>query len=354
MNKKDSVYRHLMSGVSYFIPFIVAGGVLISFAFLFDARNAGAPTFGASNPVSAWLLNVGVLAMGLMLPILGGYIAYSIADRPGLLPGMIIGLLAKEGGSGFIGAVAGGFLAGYVVRGLKTLTKGLPRSFEGVKTLIIYPLLGTALAALGMYGINTYVTPVNIAMNNILQNLSTVNAALLGAVLGAMAAFDMGGPVNKAAYLFSVATLTGPGGTTVPSAAMGMIGAAGFTISSSCALATFLFPKKFSEELKDAGKAAMVMGLSFIAEGAIPFVISHPKAVLPSIMTGAAVAGGLAGWAGITLTAPIGGVFTIPLVNKIPLYLLFAVIGTLVSALMIGALLKSRTDEVEEMASETA
>jgi PTS system fructose-specific IIC component len=208
------------------------------------------------------------------------------------------------------------------------------------------------LAALGMIVINAFVTPVNTAMTAFLQNLSTGNAVILGAVLGAMAAFDMGGPVNKAAYLFCVATLTAPDGSTVASPAMGMIGAAGFTISSSCALATFLFPKKFSEELRDAGKAATVMGLSFIAEGAIPFVIAHPKQVWPSIMTGAAVAGGLAGLAGITLTAPIGGIFTIPLVNNIPLYLLFSVIGTLVSALMMGFMLKPHVEGTDEEVDE--
>lgn len=354
MNRSNAVYRHLMSGVSFFIPFIVAGGVLISFAFLFDAGNAGTATFGTTNPVSAWLLKVGVLAIGMMLPILGGYIAYSIADRPGLLAGVVVGLLAKEGGSGFIGTVAGGFMAGYLVLALKNLTKGLPRSFEGARTLIIYPVLGSVLVGLGMIVINAFVMPVNNAMTAFLQNLSTGNAAILGAVLGAMAAFDMGGPVNKAAYLFCVATLTAPDGTTVASPAMGMIGAAGFTISSSCAVATFLFPKKFSEELRDAGKAAMVMGLSFIAEGAIPFVIAHPKQVLPSIMTGAAVAGALAGMTGITLTAPIGGIFTIPLVNKIWLYLLFSVIGTLVGAFMMGSMLKPHIEEVDEAAPTTA
>lgn len=337
---RKAIYRHLMSGVSYFIPFIVAGGVLISFAFLFDASNSGAASFGASNPVSAWLLTTGATAIGMMLPILGGYIAYSIADRPGLLAGVVVGLLARDGGSGFLGTIAGAFLAGWLINQLKGLTKGLPRSFEGAKTLIIYPVVGTILVALGMIAINAFVTPVNDAVNGFLQNLSTGNAALLGAVLGAMAAFDMGGPVNKAAYLFAVASLAGPDGSTVPSVAMGAIATAAFAISGGCALATFLYPKKFSEELRDAGKAAAIMGVSFIAEGAIPFVIAHPKVVLPSIMTGAAVGGALAGLTGITLGAPIGGIFTIPLVNNVPLYLLFGAIGTLVAAVMMGTMLK--------------
>lgn len=342
---RKAIYRHLMSGVSYFIPFIVAGGVLISFAFLFDAANSGTATFGASNPVSAWLLSTGATAIGMMLPILGGYIAYSIADRPGLLAGVVVGLLARDGGSGFLGTIAGAFLAGWIINLLKSALKGLPRSFEGAKTLIIYPVIGTILVALGMIAINAFVAPLNNAVNAFLQNLSTGNAAVLGAVLGAMAAFDVGGPVNKAAYLFSVATLTGADGSAVPSVAMGSIATAAFAISGGCALATILFPKKFTEELRDAGKAATIMGLSFIAEGAIPFVIANPKIVLPSIMTGAAVGGALAGLTGITLSAPIGGIFTIPLVNNVPLYLLFGAIGTLVAAVMMGMLLPNAEEK---------
>lgn len=335
-----AVYRHLMSGVSYFIPFIVAGGVLISFAFLFDAANSGTASFGASNPVSAWLLTLGATTIGMMLPILGGYIAYSIADRPGLLAGVVVGLLARDGGSGFLGTLAGAFLAGWIINQLKTLMKGLPRSFEGVKTLIVYPIVGTILVGIVMMGINYLVAPINATVTGFLQSLSTGSTIVLGAVLGAMAAFDGGGPVNKAAYFFSVATLTAADGTQVPSVAMGSIATAAFAISGGCAAATFLFPKKFSPELRDAGKAAAIMGVSFIGEGAIPFMIENPKVVIPSIMTGAAVGGALAGWAGITLSAPIGGIFTIPLVNNIPLYLLFGAVGVLVSALLMGYFLK--------------
>ena len=336
----NTPYRHLMSGVSSFIPFIVAGGMLISFAFLFDAANASTPTFGTSNPVSAWLLDIGGKTIGLMLPILAGYIAYSIADKPGLLVGMVGGLVALSGGSGFVGALIAGFAGGYLTLGLKWLTKKLPRSFEGVRVLIVYPVIGAVLIGLAMIVVNLFVPPINNLMNGFLQSLSGGSAVLLGLVLGAMIAFDMGGPVNKAAYLFSVATLTGADGATVASAPMAMIGAGAFAISGGCALATFLFRKKFSPELRDAGKAASVMGLTFIAEGAIPFVIAHPKAVLPAIVTGSAVAGGLAGLFGVTLTAPIGGIFTIPLVSGIPLYLLAGAIGTTVSAVMMGLLLK--------------
>jgi PTS system fructose-specific IIC component len=348
MKKKSRIYRDLMSGVSHFIPFVVAGGVLISFAFLFDAKNAGLPTFGATTAIPAWLLNIGGLAIGLMLPILAGYIAYSIADRPGLLAGMVAGLLAKNGGSGFLGAIAGGFAAGYIIMLLRYLSKGLPRAFEGAKTLIIFPILGVLLTGLAMIPVNYVVVPINNFMTGILQSLSTGSAVVLGAVLGAMIAFDMGGPVNKTAYLFAVASLTSATGATVPSIAMGAVGCSAICISSSCALATVLFPKKFSPELRDAGKPAWIMGFSFIAEGAIPFAIENPKVVIPSIVTGTAIAGGLAGLFKLTLSAPIGGIFTLPLVNNIPLYLLCAVIGTVVGAIMIGALSKDYVPEQDD------
>ncbi|MGN6503021.1 MAG: fructose-specific PTS transporter subunit EIIC, partial [Pseudolysinimonas sp.] len=203
----NTPYRHLMSGVSSFIPFIVAGGMLISFAFLFDAANASTPTFGTTNPVSAWLLDIGGKTIGLMLPILAGYIAYSIADKHGLLVGMVGGLVALSGGSGFVGALIAGFAGGYLTLGLKWLTKKLPRSFEGVRVLIVYPLIGAVLIGLAMIVVNLFVPPINNLMNGFLQSLSGGSAVLLGLVLGAMIAFDMGGPVNKAAYLFSVATL---------------------------------------------------------------------------------------------------------------------------------------------------
>jgi fructose PTS system EIIBC or EIIC component len=348
MAKKGSIYKHLMTGVSHFLPFVVAGGVLISLAFLFDAANASEASFGASNAVSAWLLTIGVDAFSFMLPVLGGYIAFSIADRPGLLPGMVVGLLASTGGSGFIGAILGGFAAGHIILGLRKVTSGLPRAFEGAKTLIIYPVIGVVLAGLAMWLINAVVGPINNGMNSFLQNLSGANIVLLGAIIGGMVAVDMGGPINKTAYLFSVATLTAADGSSVPSVVMGACAAAGMTISTSCALATTLFPKKFNNQLKDAGKAAYVMGLSFIAEGAIPFVIAKPKAVLPSIITGAAVAGAMAAFFGITITAPIGGIFTIPLTSNIPLYLLSFVVGTLVSTFMIGLLSKNEPEVVVE------
>ena len=351
MDKKrvlKNIYNDLMSGVSYFIPFVVAGGIIISLAFLFDTANAGQAVFGAGNPLSAWLITTGSNAMGYMLPVLAGYIAFSIADRPGLLPGMMVGLLAKDGGSGFIGAIAGGFIAGYIILGLKKITKGLPRSFEGAKTLIIFPVVGVLLACGAMILVNGVVAPINSAMNSFLQNLSTGNAVLLGAVIGGMVAVDMGGPINKAAYLFSVATLTAADGSSIASITMCSCACAGMAISTSCALATTLFPKKFTQELKDAGKAAWVMGLSFIAEGAIPFVIAHPKQCLPAIVIGAGTSGALSALFGLTITAPIGGVFTIPLVSNILVYLMCFIIGTVVSACIMGFTLKDADQKVSE------
>ncbi|MGV8026634.1 MAG: PTS fructose transporter subunit IIC [Anaerolineaceae bacterium] len=345
MKGKSFVYRDAMAGVSRFLPFSVAGCVLISFVFLLNNGIAEPGSFVAANPIFTWLYKIGGIAMGFMLPILAGYIAESIADRPGLLAGMIVGALAKDGGSGFIGAILGGFAAGYIIKLIEQITKGLPRSFEGAKTLIVFPIIGTILAALAMIPINYVAVPINTILNSCLQNLSGGNAIILGAVIGAMLSYDSGGPVNKIAYLFAVASLIGEAGKITPSIAMGAAGCAGMTISTSCALATVLFPQKFSQELKDAGKAAWIMGFSFIGEGAIPFAMEHPKEVVPSLMTGAAVAGALSGLFRLTLAAPIGGIFTVPLASNVLLYLLCFIIGTLISTFMMGALIKKHVEE---------
>ncbi len=223
MNWKKS-YNHLMSGVSYFLPFVVGGGIMLACAYLFDFQNANTATFGSSNVFVSWLNQIGGLAMGYMFPIMGAYIAYSIADRPGLLTGMVAGALAANGGSSFLGAVIGGFAAGYIILGLKKLTAGIPRSLEGIKTLLLFPILGLALTSLAMLAINSVVAPVSNALTDFLSGLSGTNAALLGAVIGGMLALDLGGPINKTAYLFSVATLTAADGGTVPSVVMASCG----------------------------------------------------------------------------------------------------------------------------------
>jgi fructose PTS system EIIBC or EIIC component len=342
--KFKDMYTHIMTGVSYMLPFVVAGGILFSFAFLADSKNAALATFGSTTAVPAWLLTVGSNAFSYMLPILAAFIAYSISDKPGIMPGFVAGLAASKGGSGFLGALAGGIIAGLIILILKELASGLPRSLEGVKTLIIFPVIGLILISLCMIPVNAVVAPINSFLTAWLKGISGTNAVLLGAIIGGMLAIDMGGPINKVAYLFSVATLTSANGAATGSVAMGAAGCSAMVISTSCAVASTLFPKKFSPNVREAGKAAYFMGLTFIAEGAIPFAIAKPKAILPSIVTGAAVAGGLAGAFGITLSAPIGGIFTLPLTSNIPLYLLCFLVGTAVSVFMIYLLTKNDVD----------
>ncbi|MDD6467378.1 MAG: PTS fructose transporter subunit IIC [Erysipelotrichaceae bacterium] len=344
MNWKK-VYNHLMSGVSYFLPFVVGGGIMLACAYLFDFQNATEATFGASNAFVAWLNQIGGLAMGFMFPVMGAYIAYSIADRPGLLVGMVAGSLAASGGSSFLGAVAGGFAAGYIILGLKKLTAKMPRSLEGIKTLLIFPIVGLAITSFSMLAINAVVAPITGFLTGVLSNLSGANAALLGAIIGVMLALDLGGPINKTAYLFSVATLTSAAGTTVPSVTMAACGCSAMVISTACGVACTLFPKKFSESLRGAKLSAYIMGLAFFVEGAIPFVADRPKKILPSLCVGAAVTGALVGALGITLQAPIGGLETILLVSNIPLYLLCFVIGTAVAVAMIYVLIRNEPDQ---------
>ncbi|WP_293696159.1 PTS fructose transporter subunit IIC [uncultured Agrococcus sp.] len=352
-----SSYKHLMTGVSYFLPFVVAGGVLLSFAFLFDAANSGGEDFGAGNPVSAWLLTIGGYAFDFMLPILAGFIAYSMADRPGILPGMMAGLLAREEEAGFIGAIIGAVAAGFLVRLLKWVSKNWSRSLSGVKNIVLFPVVGTLLAAAAMIPLNLVIGPFNAWMNGLLEGLSGASLVLIGAVIGGMLAADMGGPINKTAYLFAVASLTATDGSATATVIMGTAAVSGMSISTICAVASTIYRRRFSQDLRDAGKAAYVMGASYIAEGAIPFVIAKPRAVLPSIIVGAATAGALAGAFGITMSAPIGGVFTMPLASNIPLYLLSFVIGVAVGVVLLGILLRLTEGSVvakEEAERESA
>ena len=340
MFKKLNLYKHLMSGVSFMLPFVVSGGIFISISFAFQQM----PSM-ADSAITAWIGNLGNAAFSFMLPMLGGYIAYSIANRPGLLPGFIVGSISSTGGSGFIGAVIGGILVGFIMKWLKNVCKKLPASLEGTKAIMIFPLLGVVIAGLLMIVINSVVGPINVAMNNFLQNLSGANMVLLGLIVGGMMAVDMGGPVNKTAYLFAVASLTAVDGSNQATQVMACVGAAGMVIASSCGLATILFPKKFNKELRDAGKAACILGLTFIAEGAIPFAAAKPKVILPSIIVGSAVTGALVGAFGITLGAPAGGLFTLPLVSNIGLYLLAYVVGTLVATGLMWVLTRKQPDE---------
>ncbi len=343
MNMKK-IYNHLMSGVSFFLPFVIGGGILTASAYLLDVANAHTATFGSTTPLCAWLVNVGSIGMSFMFPILAAYIAYSIADRPALLLGMVSGVLVRDGGAGFLGAIFAGFVSGYIIILLKKVTEKLPRSLEGIKTLLIFPIVGLALAAIAAQGINLVVAPINNGLTGFLQALSGTNAVILGAIIGFMLAIDLGGPVNKTAYLFSVATLTAADGTAVASVVMASCGCSAMVVSTSCAVAATLFPKKFSPSLRSAKTGAYIMGLSFFVEGAIPYVIAKPKQILPSLCVGAAVTGAIVAAFGVTLSAPIGGLETMPLVSNIPLYLLSFAIGTVVAVGMIYILTRKDPD----------
>lgn len=333
-------YKHLMTGVSFMIPFVVAGGLLIALGFaiggIYVYKTPG--TFGET------LFTTGKAAFALMIPILAAYIAYSIADRPALVPGMIGGYIASANGSSFIGAIIAGFAAGYLVLAIKKYIK-IPKSFEGLMPVLIIPLISSAIMGLLMfYVIGKPVAWINTNLAAWLNSLSGTNAAVLGAILGLMMAFDMGGPLNKAAYTFATATLATAGGTsTIMAATM----AAGMVPPLGLALATVIAKKKFTVAEREAGKAAWALGISFITEGAIPFAAADPLRVIPSIMAGAAVTGALSMMFGCGLAVPHGGIWVlwIPNVvkNLLP-YVLSIVAGTIVSALLVSTLKKNIED----------
>ncbi|WP_147532220.1 PTS fructose transporter subunit IIABC [Bacillus marasmi] len=337
-----TIYKHLMNGVSNMLPFVVGGGILIAISFMFGYNSAN-PDDPSYNVIAEALMTIGGGngAFGFIVPVLAGFIALSIADRPGFAPGMVGGILAAAGGAGFLGGIIAGFLAGYVVVGLKKLLGSLPASLEGIKTILLYPLLGIALTGFMMvFGINKPVALLNDAITDWLSGIGTGNAVVLGAILGLMMAFDMGGPVNKAAYVFGTGLLAN--GVYEPMAA---IMAAGMVPPLAIALATTLFKNKFTKQEKDAGKANYIMGLSFITEGAIPFAAGDPIRVIPAIMAGAAVTGAMSMMFNVGIRAPHGGMFVVPLVEGNWLMYLVAIIaGTLVSALLIGFLKKPVTE----------
>jgi fructose PTS system EIIBC or EIIC component len=334
---KVGFYKHLMNGVSNMLPFVVGGGILIAISFMFGF-NAANPNDPSYHPIAEALMTIGGgNAFGLIVPVLAGFIALSIADRPGFAPGMVGGMMAASSGAGFLGGMIAGFLAGYVVVFLKWALSRLPRSLEGIKAILLYPLLGIAITGFIMlYGINGPVGKINAGITSWLTDLGTGNAILLGIVLGLMMSFDMGGPVNKAAYVFGTGLLAN--GVYEPMAA---VMAAGMVPPLGIALATTLFKNKFSKEDKDAGKANYIMGLSFITEGAIPFAAADPLRVIPSMMVGSAVAGALSMAFGIGLRAPHGGFFVVPLVeNGVFLYIIAILAGSIISALLLGILKK--------------
>lgn len=332
--QRKGAYKHLLNGVSFMIPFVVAGGIAIALSFLF-----GYDAFQQEGTLAAYLMGIGggAGAFGLMVPILAGYIAYSIADRPGLAPGMIGGMIAGQLNAGFLGGIVAGFLAGYIVKLIKKYIK-LPRSLQGIMPVLIIPVLGSLSVGLILfYIVGSPVAAINTAMNNFLTGLSGANAVILGLVIGLMMAIDMGGPINKAAYAFGTGTLVAGAGSMTMAAVM----AAGMVPPLGLALATVLFKNKFSNAEKEAGKAAWVLGASFITEGAIPFAAADPVRVIPSIMLGSAVTGALSMLFKATLSVPHGGIFVFFAIENLLGYIIAIAIGTVVTAFTVGALKKT-------------
>jgi PTS system fructose-specific IIC component len=325
-----------MTGVSYMIPFVTAGGILIALSFLIGGYQVESGTF------AGYLNQVGGTAFGLMVPALAGFIAFSIADRPGIAPGMIAGMLASNIGAGFLGGLIGGLLAGFVALWIKNWP--VPKSLSKLMPVLIIPLISSAIVGLLMVVvIGLPVKGIMDGLTNWLRGLSTGSSVFLGVILGLMMAFDMGGPVNKVAYAFGLAMIAE--NILEPHAA---IMAAGMTPPLGLALATVLAPQKFTKREIDAGKAAWIMGASFITEGAIPFAAADPFRVIPSIMAGSAVAGALSMLFGCTLVAPHGGIFVIPMIGNFGLYLVALAAGTIVTALVVNALKPALDQEVAE------
>lgn len=341
--KKANIYTHLLSGVSRMLPFVVAGGTLIALAFLVD-QIYGVPTeelasLGSYSDLARTLNTIGGTAFSFMLPVLAGYIAFSIADRPGLVVGFVAGAMASSGGAGFLGALIGGFAAGYLVQGLKYSMKNLPKTFDGVKTILFYPVLGVLIIGVLMTLLNNPISQINVAMTNFLSGLEGSHAGLLGLTLGAMMAADLGGPINKAAYIFATGTLAATvsdGGSAIMAATM----AAGMTPPLATYFASVFFKDKFTQSEKQAGITNIVMGASFITEGAIPFAAADPLRVIPSFMVGSAITAALVMIFNITVLAPHGGIFVILLVSSPLLYLGLILLGSLISAVMMGLLKK--------------
>lgn len=330
------VYRDLMNGVSHMLPFVIGGGILIAVAFLLDDYSLNPANFGSNLPQAAFFKAIGDAAFGFMLPILAGYIAMGIADRPALAPGFVGGFLAKEGGSGFLGALLAGFAAGYLILLLKKLFDKLPRSLEGIKSILLYPVFGILLMGLLIQLIiNPPVAWLNEALYGLLARLGTGSRVLLGVLLGGMMSVDMGGPINKAAYVFGTASLASD-----EFQIMAAVMAGGMVPPLALALAVFAFRDKFSEKERQSGVANLIMGACFITEGAIPFAAADPLRILPACIIGSAVAGGLSMFFGCGLRAPHGGIFVLPVISHPFGFLAAVILGALVGMLLLGVLRK--------------
>ena len=348
-----SFYKHLMNGVSHMLPFVVGGGILIALAFLLDDYNIDPSNFGSNLPVARFFKNVGGVAFGFMLPVLAGFIAMSIADRPGLVVGFVGGALASSGDSflslvgkadpvsaGFLGALLAGFAGGYFVLLLKKITEKIPKAMDGLRPMLIYPLIGTLFIGAFMFAVNPVMGAINNGIAKLLNSMSGTSKILLGVVLGGMMSVDMGGPVNKAAYAFGLASLANENETGWMIMAAVMVG--GMVPPIVIALSTTFFPKKWTKEERNNGFVNYVMGLCFISEGAIPYAASDPIRVIPSCIVGSGVAGALSMAFNCTLRAPHGGVFVFPTVGNWALYLLALLIGSVVGAVMLSLLKKNK------------
>ena len=345
IDAKDSfgrqIYKHLMNGVSHMLPFVIGGGILIALAFLFDTFDpANAKNFGSGTPLSAFLMKIGGASFGFMLPVLAGYIAMSIADRPGLVAGFVGGLLASQGGSGFLGALIAGFAAGYLVLLVKKLVSGLPQALEGTKPVLFYPVLGVLFIGIAItFIINPPVSALNEWLMNSLQTMGTTSRVLLGLIFGAMMSVDMGGPVNKAAYVIGTGALaTGEYGI------MAAVMAGGMVPPLAIALCTTFFPNRFTEAERKSGITNYIMGFSFITEGAIPFAAADPIRVLPSCIIGAGTAGALSMFFECTLRAPHGGIFVVPTIGNPLMYLASIAIGSIIACIIL-AIVKPRLNK---------
>jgi len=353
------IYKHLMNGVSNMLPFVIGGGILIALAFLLDVFDpSNASSFGSGTPIAALFKTIGDTAFSFMLPVLAGYIAMSIADRPGLAVGFVGGMLAKMGASisfsggafvvvkegvspGFLGALIAGFIGGFIVLGLKKLFSKMPKSLEGIKPVLIYPVAGIFLVGVVMLFINPYVGNINTAMTNGLNSMGSGNMILLGIVVAGMMSVDMGGPINKAAYVFGTATLFDAAGNSVASPVMAAVMVGGMVPPLVIALSTTFFKHKWTKQQREAGFINYIMGLCFISEGAIPFAASDPIRVIPSCIIGSAVAGAISVIMNCTLRAPHGGIFVFGVVGNTAGYFIALIVGSVVGAIILTALKKT-------------
>ena len=336
------IYKHLMNGVSHMLPFVIGGGILIALAFMFDMEFAGTAKFGSGTPLAAFFKNIGGLAFSMMMPILAGYIAMSIGERPALMLGIVGGFLAASGGSGFFGALFAGFLGGYLILALRKVLGVLPDSLEGLKPILLYPVLGLLIMGVLMtYVINPPTAAFNQWLAGALASMSTTSKILMGFVLGGMMSIDFGGPLNKAAYVFGTASLAAADGSAVSSEIMAAVMIGGMVPPIAIALSTLLFSDKFTAKERQSGLTNFIMGLSFITEGAIPFAASDPLRVIPTCALGSAMAGALSMAFGCSVPAPHGGVFVFGVVQNWPMYFVALAAGSVVAAVLMGFVKKS-------------